>query len=641
MPVPAKSQSQFARSLPTAAVICALVLIGSILQGCVSSVPKHRSFEAEPKLSAASPIQKCDKAAPPSYETVTIDGAERRRGRFPQGKSGGTLQRSIIGADPHTFNYWQAADSTSRELSALMFAGLVDTDYFTGQALPALAASVEMLPDHRTYVTHLRKGLKWSDGQPITSADVAFTWNVIVKGGYGNSSLRDVTAVDGKSPLVTIVDPLTNKFVTAKPFVPFYKSLSLPIAPQHLITPLIKQKNGREAFNQLWSSETKPAQFVTSGPFTLAEFVPGQRVTFGRTKNYFAVDAAGHSLPYLDKVVFTIVTDVNTNLLKFRAKEIDITMLRPRDAGDLVSSADQGNYKLYDFGPMVSSNFLTFNLNRRKNPSTGLPYVDPIKSAWFNDVNFRQAINHFIDRRSIVKNYLKGLGSEAFCGQVSSSPFYDTNLKPFASSLPYARDLLSKSGFKWDNSGQLFDKENNPVEFDLLTGSGSPYWTFVGNAFKEDMKKLGIKVNYGELNFNTLADKLGHSLDWQAVLFSLSGGDPLEPNDSANVYMSDGRLHLFDQRLPDSKGRVTAGDARLWEKEIDAAMASGPQLFDAGARKAAYNKVDQTIYDQAPFIYTATGTFIVGARNTIQNYYPTPLSQQTLGLHNLDEIWLR
>jgi peptide/nickel transport system substrate-binding protein len=622
----------------------AATLLAFTLSACVAGGPKHIAparTEEEPRLSANSPIQKCDRPAPGQFKTVTIGGAELRQGRYPQGKNGGTLQRSIIGADPHTFNYWQATDSTSRELSAMMFAGLVDIDYFNGRVVPALAENIEALPDHRTYITHLRKGLTWSDGKPITSADVAFTWNTIVKGGYGNSSLRDVTAVDGQSPTVTVVDNLTNKFVTAKPFVPFNKALNLPIAPRHIIAPLLQAKNGREAFNQLWSSESKPSQLVTSGPFVLSEFVGGQRVVFKKTQNYFGVAPSGNRLPYLDKIVFTIVTDVNTNLLKFRAKETDITMLRPRDAGDLVSSADQGNYKLYDFGPMVSSNFLTFNLNQRKDPVSGKPYVDPIKSAWFNDVNFRQAINHSMDRKAIVKNYLKGLGSEAFCGQVSSSPFYDGKLRPFPEDLRLARALLSKSGFKWDASGNLCDRGGHRVEFDLLTGAGSPYWTFVGNAFSEDMKKLGIKVNYGELNFNTLSDKLSHSLDWQAVLFSLSGGDPLEPNDSANVYMSDGRLHLFDQRLPDARGKVIVTDARPWEKEIDELMARGPQTFDPVERKAVYNKVDEILYRESPFIYTATGTFIVGARNTLQNYNPTPLSQQTLGLHNIEEIWLK
>ena len=87
-------------------------------------------------------------------------------------------------------------------------------------------------------------------------------------------------------------------------------------------------------------------------------------------------------------------------------------------------------------------------------------------------------------------------------------------------------------------------------------------------------------------------------------------------------------MHIFDQRLPNDKGKINAvADARPWEKEIDTLMKSGPQTFDNAKRKAIYNQVDQIIYDQSPFIYTAIGTYMVGARNTIQNYYPTPLSQ--------------
>jgi len=627
-----------------ASVVGAILM--PFLSGCLAAPPGHMAnsvstTQQHQKFSPSSPIQKCDTPSPGPTGNVTIDGAELRLARYPQGQFGGTLQRSIIGADPHTFNYWQAGDTTSRELAGLMWGGLIDTDYYTGKTVPALATAVEILPDHVTYITHLRKGLKWSDGTKLTSADVAYTWNVIVKGGYGDGSMRDIATVDGKFPTVTTIDELTNKFVTARPFIPFYKVLGLAIAPKHIVEKTINGKNGRESFSQLWSTEARPEDFVTSGPFTLASYLSGQRISFKRTKNYFGVDHNSHRLPYLNEINYAIIGDATTNQLKFRAKEIDITEIRPRDAGDLVPLAKDGNYKLYDFGPGQGSTFISFNLNRRKDPSSGKAYVNPVQSNWFHDINFRQAINHAIDRRAIVKNYLRGLGVEAFTAQVSTSTFYDSNLKPFAADLELSKNLLKKSGFTSDKDGNLIDSTGHKVEFDLLTGSGSAYWTFIGTSFKEDLRKLGIKVNYTEVNFNTLSDKISHSLDWQAVLFGLSGGDPLEPNDGANVLLSSGRLHLFDQRLPDSKGIVKVSDARPWEKEIDDLMEKGPLVFDTKERKAIYNKVDQIIYDQCPFIYTASGTMIAGVRNTLQNYAPTPLSQANLGLHNLEEIWLK
>lgn len=596
---------------------------------------------ASPAIAGDNPIQQCSQAPAKQYSSATIDGAEVMLGRYPVGQYKGSLVRSIVGSDPKTFNWWAANDTSSKELCSLMFAPLVNTDAYSGAVIPALAASYKVEADKVTYTTKLRKGLKWSDGKPITAEDVAFTWNTIIKDGYGNSSLRDVTTIDGKAPLVTVVDPLTNKFVTPRPFAPFERILGIPIAPKHIFEPIIKSKDGRKNFDSFWNVNTKPESFVTSGPFVLDSFIPGQRTTFKPSKNFYMYNSDKQRLPYLDHITFLIVTDVNTNLLKFKGKEIDITTVRCRDAGDLVKDANRLNFKLYDFGPSEGSTFITFNMNRRKNPKSGKPYVDPIKSAWFNDTNFRQAINHVLDRKAICDNYFKGLGSPAFGGMPPTSPFANNNLKPFASDIKYAKELLAKSGFKYDKDGALFDKDGHRVEFDMLTSSGGTFYAAVGLTFKENMKALGIKVNYQEINFNLLADKVNNTLDWQAILFSLGGGDPLEPNDSANVFRSGGRLHLFDQRMPDDKGQIKVTDARPWETEIDQLLDKGTAVFERPKRKAIYDKVQEILYRESPMIYVANPKTIVAVRNTIHNYSPTPFSQLPQGLHNIEEIWVK
>jgi len=588
-----------------------------------------------------SPIQKAESISPGPYGAVTVGGAELRKGRYPLGQPGGNLVRSIIGSDPATFNYWAAADTTSKELGALMYAGLLDIDPYSGDVVPALAESFTVDADGVTYTTKLRKGLKWSDGEPITSEDVAFTWNTIISGGYGNSSLRDVTTIEGKAPVVTVVDQWTNKFVTPKPFAPFVRVLGLQIVPKHIIEPITRKKDGRKLFNNLWSTEAKPGSFVTSGMFTLEQYVPSQRVVFKRAKNYFTLSPDSKALPYLERVTYTIVPDVNTNLLKFKGKEIDITSVRCRDAGDLVPLAKEGNFKLYDFGPSQGSTFIMFNMNQRKDAKSGKPYVDPIKSVWFNDVNFRQAVSHAVDRQSIIANYFKGLGDPSFSAQPSTSPFFNAQLRPYPRDLDVARELLKKSGFTWDKEGNLLDKTGHKVEIDLLAASGGTFADFVCTEFKKNMKDLGIKVNFDLVNFNLLAGKINSSLDWQAAFFSLSGGDPLEPNDSANVYRSDSRLHLFDQRLPDANEKTTVSDARAWEKQIDQLMDRGAATLDKVERKKIYDQVQQILYDQMPFIYLVSPRTIVGVRNTIHNFQPTPLSQPSSGLHNLEEIWVQ
>ncbi|MBZ0185481.1 MAG: hypothetical protein K8F91_04450, partial [Candidatus Obscuribacterales bacterium] len=257
----------------------------------------------------------------------------------------------------------------------------------------------------------------------------------------------------------------------------------------------------------------------------------------------------------------------------------------------------------------------------------------------FNDRNFRQAVNHAINRKAMVANHFKGLGYPSFTMLSPVSPFFNENLKGFEPDIEYCLKLLAESGFKKDTEGQLVDSKSNRVEFDLVTSSGGTFFSTISNMFIEDMKKLGIKVNFEEINFNILMDRVQVACNWQAGIYGLSGGDPFEPHSSANIFASNARRHLFDQRQPDKSGNIPVTDARAWEKRIDQLYSQGASTFDNTKRKAIYNELQKIIYDEAPFIYLVDAMNIIGARNTIKNYNPTRLSQLTIGVHNIEELY--
>jgi peptide/nickel transport system substrate-binding protein len=589
------------------------------------------------RSSLATPV---NPPYPGEYKTVSIDGVEMKQGRFPQGKYGGSLVQAQIGSDPKSYNPWSASDSVSVQLGSMMFPGLLTMDTYTGEMIPEMASSVEVKPDHLTYVAHLRKGIKWSDGKPITADDVEFTYNTLVGQGYGNTSNRDALSVEGKMPKVTVIDPQTIEFVTPKKFAPFIRGLSLSIAPKHILEPIIKGADGRKKFDQLWSqtdASNAIKTLVTSGPFVLSAYKPGERVEFKRTNNYYMVDPAGKRLPYLDRLVYLIVPDVNTNLFKFEAGETDIAGIRAKDSAKIAQEAGRLGVTLYNLGPNTSTTFMMFNMNRRKNDK-GKPYVTPYKSAWFNDVNFRQAINHALNRQQMVDGYLKGIGAPAWDSEPAVSPFLDPDLKPVSQDLDYSKKLLADSGFKLHADGKLYDKDGHLVEFDLLAPAGGTFYDAVGGYIKNDLAKLGMKVNYAPMDGNVLQDRIDSSKEWEAAIYGLVG-DPLDPNAGANVWHSNGRLHLFDEREAGPDGTIVVKDARPWEKELDSIFDQGIEELDTAKRKQIYNRYQQIIYEQAPLIYLVTPMSIVGAKNSLRNYQPNKLSQSVLGLHNIEEIW--
>lgn len=575
--------------------------------------------------------------APGPYKIVEQNGVMMKQGRFPNGKFGGTLIRYCV--EPKVLNPWTATDAVSQELGCLMFSGLATLDAFTGEIIPDLAEKIELGKDGVTYTVRLRKGLTWSDGKPLSASDVAFTWNTIVNGGYGNSSMRDVSTVAGKSPKVTIVDPLTVKFETAVPFGPFKRLLAEPIAPEHIIRPIIEGPDGRRAFDRLWTANSAPDSFVVSGPFKLKRYLQSQRVEFVPNTSYAGVNAEGKRLPYLSQLTFLIVADSNTILLKFKARETDLSLIRPRAVVEMMAARAQENFQLYNLGASTTSLFVAFNMNRRLNPKTKKPYVTPYKSRWFNDLNFRQAVNHAFNRQQMVANCFNGIGLPLATAESAVSPFCNRDLQPIKADLAYSLALLEKSGFQKKEDGKLYDKNGKRVEFTMVTAAGSSFNEIAGNMIATDLATLGIKVNLQYLDFSILVDKIGNSLEWDTCLYALKPGDSLEPNESCNVYKSDGRMHLFDQRLADKNGQVAITDARPWEKRLDELFLQGATTVDRAKRQAIYNEYQQIIYDQVPFVFLVTYLEIYGARNSVKNYFPTPLTQSASGLHNIEEIF--
>ena len=291
----------------------------------------------------------------------------------------------------------------------------------------------------------------------------------------------------------------------------------------------------------------------------------------------------------------------------------------------------KSNYTVYNLGPNTGTTFLAFNLNRRKDDN-GKYYVDPVKQGWFNDPKFREAVDYAIDREFMVSNILSGVGAPLFTAESLSSIFLNQKLKNgHPRDIEYARKLLKEAGYVLKN-GQLFDKYGNPVEFTLLTNAGNTERESTGVMIKEDLKELGIKVNFKPIEFNVLVGKLTDSFDWDVVIMGLTGS-ALEPNDGKNVWYSTGALHLFNMRK--GKDLEDKADLRDWEAQLEDIFDNGAKELNFEKRKHIYDEYQDIVYEQRPTIYLYSGLNIIAIRNKFGNVAPTPLSGVT---HNGEEI---
>ena len=462
----------------------------------------------------------------------------------------------------------------------------------------------------------------------ITADDVFFTWNNIIFAGYGDTSTRDSLYINGELPTIKQLDKYTVVFSLPQPYAPFLRMLSAAIAPKHVFAPAVKK--GKKYFDSFLSTNTKPEDFVTSGAFKLKEYVPAQRVVFERNPNYYEINTNGEKLPYLDKLVYLIVGDLNNEVLKFEAKELDIITLQGSKVARYKSLEPHSDFKLYNLGPDTSTMYLSVNLNNRKNDKDKY-YVEPVKQKWFIDLNFRRAIDSAIDRKNMVLNIANGIGEPLFTPESLNSIYLNKNLKPYDKDINKSKELLKQSGF-YTKKGELFDKEGNRVEFNLYTNAGNTEREAIGVMIKQDLEDLGMKVNFKPIEFNSLVNKLVSTFDWDMVIMGLTGS-PLEPNGGKNVWLSDGRLHMFNMRTAE-EGKV---GLLPWEKELDEMVNKGALVTKFEDRKKYYDRYQEIIYTQKPMIYIYSPIIIVAIRNKFKNIYPTSLGGVT---HNIEEIYI-
>jgi len=213
------------------------------------------------------------------------------------GRSPDTLNTLVVALEssPTYLDPRYATDAYSERISRLIFNGLLRPDE-NSRLEPDLAAKWQSIDD-RTYVFRLRQGVFFHDGKPLTAADVKFTYDSVL-------DAKNRSPKRGKLGFLEAVDQLGShevRFRLKAPFAPFLEELTLGIVP--FGTPGYGQ-SGRQ-------------RLVGSGPFSLAELSPGERVVLKANPSYW------DGPPGLSTVVFKVIPDAIVRVLEFRKGTVD------------------------------------------------------------------------------------------------------------------------------------------------------------------------------------------------------------------------------------------------------------------------------------------------------------------------------
>ena len=531
--------------------------------------------------------------------------------------TGGVIIGSDFGSGPNTFSQIYCTDTSCSRAVGFMYAGLVGVDPALGAIVPnqpgALAEDWTVSDDNLVYTFTLRQDLAWSDGTPITSADIMLDWDLMNNpdAAHPDAFLLDtivsVEAPDEYTLVVTFASPACSALNNAG---------GLSILPSHIL--------GEVAPTDLRDLSFNLAPDVVSGAFAFGEFLPAERYALIGNDSYSdAVD--GNVSP--DGYVSIVVADQTVQVEQLLVGAINTLDGPPvnrrseiRDAADL---------NVYSF-PGNSWDYMAMNLADPSNPQPAFDEegnrVDQGLHPIFGDKLVRQAIARAVNVDEIIEGAVFNEGSRMTSHIIPASWAYNSDLPFIPFDVASAESLLAEAGWSdTDGDGVLnctgclysaevdASFEGSSFEFTLYTNAGNTRREAIGTLIQDQLSQVGIRVNFQTIDFNTLLE-IADSQTFDAFIIGWRNGYPDDPN----------TIQLFGAAadVPNSGFNFTSFyNERFNELEELANTVPG---CDPEERAGYYREMQEIMQDELPYLWLFTQDGMYVANNSVVGFDPFP-----------------
>ncbi|MGW1145046.1 ABC transporter substrate-binding protein [Streptomyces sp. NPDC002454] len=400
---------------------------------------------------------------------------------------------------------------------------------------PALAVELPEVSDGGlTYTYRLREGVKFSDGEPFTAADVVFTYRTILDPKTNNASKGELDALK----TVTAQGDDTVVFRLKYPYAPFAERTVLPIAPEHVA--------GRQDVNN-GPFTTKP---VGTGPYELVTWSKGEKLSFRANPEYWG------GAPKVKNFTMAVIKDDDVRATRLRSGDLDGAILPPNLAETFAEDEDRKTHTAKTFDYRVVT----------------LPTGNPVAG----DVAVRRALDLAVDRRAMVDSILNGAGKEAY-GPVPTDSEWFTEGTERTHDLAAAEKILDDAGWK-PGDGGVRVKDGVRAAFPLWYPSGDKLRQDHALAYASDAKKAGIEIKVQAGTWEVIEPRMSKD----AVL--AGGGSPADPD-------FDQYTLLKSTLAGDGFNNMAWYDNPVVDEALDDARRSG----DKAERGAAYDTVQREL----------------------------------------------
>jgi peptide/nickel transport system substrate-binding protein len=458
------------------------------------------------------------------------------------------------------------SDSASHEIGGLIYSNLVRTNKDL-EVEGELAERWDVSKDEMTITFYLRKGVKWHDGEEVTTEDVDFTYRYMIDPKTPTAyaeSFRQVRRVE-------IVDRYTYRVTYDKPYAPGLLSWGIWILPQHILEPAWKAGVDLRTTQQ----NRRP---VGSGPYRFVEWKTGEKVVLESNHDYF------EGRPYINRVVYRIIPDPSTIFLELKAKNIDMAGLTP------IQFRRQTEY------PAFQKAF-----HRYQYLSNGYAYLGfNLRDPRFQDRRVRQAMSHAIDKQEIIDGILLGLARPAVGPYKPGTWWYKADVKTFPFDPERAKALLAEVGWKPGSDG-ILEKEGKPFSFTIRTNQGNLVRQQTAEIIQRRLRAIGIDVKIHVVEWAAFINTFIRKKDYEAIILGWGlGTDP----DQYEIWHS-------SKTGPEELNHISYSNPK-----VDELLEAGRRTFDQAKRTAIYGKLQEIMAEDQPvvFLYVPDALPVVSSR---------------------------
>lgn len=459
----------------------------------------------------------------------------------------------VVDDNPDNLNPYLHSLAASSAVFRFVFDSLYTVN-LNGEWEPALATRYRVSPDGLTWTFSLRPGVRWSDGQPFSSADVKFTWQLI--------TTKDVhvTYASGFDKIASVdtPGPLTVVFHLKEPYAPFRDQVvGSAIMPVHVLGSLSGEQINRAPFN------SKP---VGTGPFYVSEFATDDHVMLLPNPYYWK------KTPRLARLVVRIVPDQNTQVNLLRAGDLNLLNV-PAARLDEVARI-----------PNVV-------IRRYLNATYALVQLDEYE--FLREVLVRQALDYATPKDSIIRNIMRGQAEPAVSDMVPNGPYANANLHPRPYDPARARAMLLRDGFRAGPGGFLYKGEKR-LEIPLWTISGRPPFVAAMELIAQSWRAIGVDTDTHAVSAAALFGQNGPQWSGKDAALIFTWGQGVFPENKINWHS------MF---IPQDANSPGENDERYSNPEMDRLLDDADRTPDEAKRRALYTRIQELEWRDVPVIF--------------------------------------